>query len=161
MAAHFAEPLLRTAGGELRTCRFSLSVNNLCHVGTPEAGSSRFTPTEYPYCSAPACRRGRRSPGRHLDRDGRDAPAKSNRSRACGREVDDAAAYKRAAIVDGDYDRLSGPLIGHTHLGAKWQRTVRCSQSARIETLAACSLASTFCGVDRRDTRLGPWGLCL
>ena len=49
--------------------------------GSSEAGSSRFTPTEYPYCSAPACRRGRRSPGRRRRDCGSRAPRRIKRAR--------------------------------------------------------------------------------
>ncbi len=69
-------------------------------------------------------------------------------------EVDHAVAVEGAAIVDGDYDGISGAGVSHPDLAAEGQRAVRGGESVGIEALpAGGAVAGQFVPVIARHAR--------
>ncbi len=70
------------------------------------------------------------------ERDRRE-PRERQGSRPCRRQIDDAAADERPAIVDPHHHRLAVALVGDAHHRAERQRAMRGGQAAGICALAA------------------------
>ena len=59
-------------------------------------------------------------------------PLKPRAFAAAAREIDDAAAHERPAVVDPHGDAASVALVGHLHIRSEWQRAMRRGETAWV-----------------------------